>query len=64
MSALLPLAPALLCLPPLERLPDRTGERDWTLSALAVFCAAAAISAAWLAQLAGGGQNAFIYFQF
>ncbi len=64
LGPLLPLLPALLCLPPLERLPDRIGKRDWSLSALTVFCAAAAISAAWLAQLAGGGQNAFIYFQF
>ncbi len=64
LTPLLPLVPVLLCLLPLERLPERAGERDWSLSALTVFCAAAAISAAWLAQLAGGGQNAFIYFQF
>ena len=59
----LPLALPLVCLPLVERLADR--ERlDWPSSALAVFCAVTAIGLAWLAQLAGGGQNAFIYFQF
>ena len=63
LGQVLPLALPLVCLPLVERLTDR-GERDWPSSALAVFCAVTAIGLAWLAQLAGGGQNAFIYFQF
>ncbi len=54
----------LVCLPLTERLTDGKGRRDWTVSALAVFCAVTATAIAWLAQLASGGQNAFIYFRF
>ena len=63
LEAALPLALPLACLPLIERLTGRA-RRDWPSSALAVFCAVTAIGLAWLAQLAGGGQNAFIYFQF
>jgi len=60
---LAPLALPLLCLPLAEGLGE--GEyRDCYVSALTVFCAVTAIAMAWLAQLAGGGHNAFIYFQF
>lgn len=59
-----PLTLPLVCLPLAERLSENQGERDWYTSALTVFCAATAIGTAWLAQLAGGGNNAFIYFQF
>lgn len=60
----LPVLPLLLCLPLLERFADENGKHDWLSSALAIFCAVVTISTAWMAQLAGGGQNAFIYFQF
>ena len=63
LEAALPLILPLVCLPLIERLTDRA-RRDWPSSALVVFCAVTAIGLAWLAQLAGGGQNAFIYFQF
>lgn len=61
---ILPMALPLICLPLVERLPDKGQRGNWPASALAVFCAVAAIGIAWLSQLAGGGQNAFIYFQF
>ncbi len=61
---MLPMALPLLCLPLVERLPDRRRCGNWYASALTVFCAVTAVGIAWLAQLAGGGQNAFIYFQF
>lgn len=64
MRQVLPLALPLICLPLVERLSDRQRPRDQYVSALVVFCAVTAISAAWLNQMAGGGQNAFIYFQF
>lgn len=54
----------LLCLPLADRLSESRGRRDWYASALTVFCAVTAICVAWLVQLAGGGNNAFIYFQF
>ncbi len=60
----LPLALPLVCLPLVERLHEGRGERDWYAGALTVFCAVTAVGAAWLAHLAGGGNNAFIYFQF
>lgn len=60
----MPLALPILCLPLAERLCERRNQRDWCASALTVFCALTAIGTAWLAQLAGGGNNAFIYFQF
>ena len=63
LEQVMPLALPLICLPLIERLTDRE-RRDWMSSALVVFCAVTAIGLAWLAQLAGGGQNAFIYFQF
>ena len=63
LEQVLPLVLPLVCLPLIERLTDRE-RRDWTSSALAVFCAVTAVGLAWLTQLAGGGQNAFIYFQF
>ena len=59
-----PLSLPLLCLPLAERLSGERGRRDWYASALTVFCAVTAIGTAWLAHLAGGGNNAFIYFQF
>ena len=59
-----PMVLPMICLPLVERLPEISGQRDWSLSALVVFSAVTAISIAWLTQLAGGGQNAFIYFQF
>lgn len=64
MRPVLPLALPLICLPLVERLSDRQRPRDQYVSALVVFCVVTAISAAWLNQMAGGGQNAFIYFQF
>ena len=64
LEQVLPMTLPLVCLPLIERLTDGQKRRDWSVSALAVFCAVAAIGLAWLAQLAGGGQNAFIYFQF
>lgn len=54
----------LLCLPLAERLGEQRHQRDWYASALTVFCAVTAVWTAWLAHLAGGGNNAFIYFQF
>ena len=54
----------LVCLPLAERLSETQGVRDWYASALTVFCTVTAIAAAWMVQLAGGGENAFIYFQF
>lgn len=60
----LPLALPIVCLPLAERVGDNRDGRDWYASALAVFCLLTAVGAAWLAQLAGGGHNAFIYFQF
>ena len=60
----LPLALPLVCLPLAERLHEGRGERNWYAGALTVFCAVTAVGAAWLAHLAGGGNNAFIYFQF
>lgn len=59
-----PLALSLLCLPLAERLSEQRHQRNWYASALTVFCAVTAIGTAWLAHLAGGGNNAFIYFQF
>lgn len=59
-----PLILPLACLPLAERLHEGQGRRDWYASALTVFCAVTAVGAAWLTQLAGGGSNAFIYFQF
>ena len=64
LQQLLPLALPLICLPLAERLPEVRRPKDWSASALAVFSAVTAVCIAWLAQLAGGGQNAFIYFQF
>ena len=64
LGRLAPLVLPLACLPLAERLHEGRGRRDWYASALTVFCAVTAISMAWLAQLAGGGNNAFIYFQF
>lgn len=59
-----PLALPLLCLPLVERLGESRGGRDWYVSALTVSCAVTTIAAAWSIQLAGGGDNAFIYFRF
>lgn len=59
-----PLALPLICLPLAERLGEGHLSRDWYVSALTVFCAVTAIGVAWLDQLAGGGNNVFIYFQF
>lgn len=59
-----PLALPLICLPLAERLGEDHLPRDWYASALTVFCAVTAIVIAWLDQLAGGGNNVFIYFQF
>lgn len=59
-----PLALPLICLPLAERLGEDHLSRDWYVSALTVFCAVTAIGIAWLDQLAGGGNNVFIYFQF
>ena len=64
LQQLLPLALPLVCLPLAERLPELGTPRDWPVSALVVFSAVTAVCIAWLAQLAAGGQNAFIYFQF
>lgn len=64
LGRLMPLVLPLLCLPLAERLGETRGVRDWYISALTVFCTVTAIAAAWLAQLAGGGENVFIYFQF
>lgn len=61
---LLPLALPLVCLPLAERLPEIGTHRDWPASALVVFSTVTAVCIAWLTQLAAGGQNAFIYFQF
>ena len=58
-----PLALPLLCLPLSERLTD-SRNRDAVACALAAFCLVTANGLCWLTQLAGGGQNAFIYFQF
>lgn len=58
------LALPLMCFPLAERLSGGQRQRDWYASALTVFCAVTAIGMAWLAHLAGGGNNAFIYFQF
>lgn len=59
----LALLPPLICLPLVERLTVERG-RDFAASALAVLCLLTAVALAWLAQLAGGAPNAFIYFQF
>lgn len=59
-----PLVLPLVCLPLAEQLSAQQNNRDWYASALTVFCAVTAIGTAWMAQLAGGGNNAFIYFQF
>lgn len=59
-----PLALPLVCLPLAERLSELPEQRDWYASALTVFCTVTAIGTAWLAQLARGGSNVFIYFQF
>lgn len=64
LGQVLPLALPIICLPMVERLPDSSHRTDWYASALAVFCCVTAVGVAWLAQLAGGGHNAFIYFQF
>lgn len=64
LTQLVPLALPLLCLPRVEDLGQAQGRRDWYRAALTVFCTVTAIAAAWLAQLAGGGENVFIYFQF
>lgn len=64
LGQILSLALPLVCLPLAERLSGEREQRDWYASALTVFCAVTAIGTAWLAQLAGGGGNAFIYFQF
>lgn len=64
LGQLAPLALPLVCLPLAERLHEQRGVRDWYASALTVFCTVTAIAAAWLVQLAGGGENAFIYFRF
>lgn len=59
-----PLVLPLACLPLAEGLGEKGCGRDWYASALTVFCAVTAVGIAWLDQLAGGGNNAFIYFQF
>ena len=64
LGQVLPLVLPLACLPLVERLGDSRGGRDWCTSALAVFCLLTAVGTAWLIQLAGGGENAFIYFRF
>lgn len=64
LGRLAPLALPLLCLPFAEDLGGEGKKPDWCASALTVFCTVTAIGIAWLAQLAGGGHNAFIYFQF
>lgn len=61
---ILTMALPLACLPLTERLTDAQNQRDWAASALVALCAVTAIGIARLAQLAGGGQNTFIYFQF
>ena len=61
---ILPMVLPLVCLPLAEQLPEIRTHKNWSASALAVFCAVTAVCVAWLAQLAAGGQNAFIYFQF
>lgn len=64
LGQVLSLALPLACLPLAERLSGGQRQRDWYASVLTVFCALTAIGTAWLAHLAGGGENAFIYFQF
>lgn len=64
LGRVLPLALPLVCLPLAERLGERREQRDLYASALTLFCALTAVGTAWLVQLAGGGNNAFIYFQF
>lgn len=61
---ILPQGLMLICLPLVDSLPDRRGDREFSVSALVVFLNVTAIALAWLAQLADGGHNAFIYFQF
>lgn len=62
-SSFLPALLPVLCLPLIEHMQDRK-PREASASALAVFCCVVAVSLAWLAQQAGGGPNAFLYFQF
>ena len=64
LGRLAPLVLPLACLPLAEGLGEGAQGRDWYASALTVFCAVTAVGVAWLAQLAGGGNNAFIYFRF
>ena len=64
LGSALDMALPLVCVPLVDRLAARPRREDQTASALAAFCMVTAVSLAWLAQLAGGGQNAFIYFQF
>jgi len=54
----------VLCLYLVERLPEGRRRLSANAAALAVFYLIVSIAAGWLAQLAAGGQNAFIYFQF
>ncbi len=63
-AGVLPLTMPILCLPMAERLTEPGGSRSPTAAALTVFCGITAIGVAWLIQLAGGGENAFIYFRF
>ena len=66
-TALFGAFPALLpvlCLPLAEHLADRGREELTPSSALTLFCCVTAITLGWLSQLCGGGQNAFLYFQF
>ena len=54
----------ILCMYLLERLPEGRKNFSQTTAALPVFYLIMSIAVGWLALLASGGQNAFIYFQF
>lgn len=68
LSALRQVLPAaalpVICLPFVDRLSEADPRRSIPASAFTALCMVIAIAAAWLIQLSGGGQNAFIYFQF
>ena len=68
LHAAAPLALPVLCLPMADRLTDTTAARRAAehpaAQALVILCGVAAIAIVWLSQLAGGGENAFIYFRF
>lgn len=64
LPALLLLTAPLLCIPALEDLPQLGREAVPERAALVGFTGILAVGLAWLAGLAAGGENAFIYFQF